>query len=401
MKKILVLTSTFPRWKNDTDPPFVFELCRRLSKDFQIHVLAPHAPGAAREEIFRGIKITRFPYFFPRWELLSYTGGILSNLKHHPMRLGLIPFFLLGQLIALIRLLQKDSFDCIHAHWLIPQGLLACIASFAVKTPPLLCTSHGGDLFGLRGPLLNRLKRFVAMRSAGVTVVSRAMKRSLCELGVNSDRVQVIPMGVDLQHLFVPPSGKKTEHTLLFVGRLVEKKGVRYLIEAMPEILDKHPQATLKIVGSGQDRLQLQSLSDKLEIASGIEFLGSMDNHLLPPLYQDSTIVVFPFVIAANGDQEGFGLVLVEALGCGCAIVTTDLPAMMDIITHGNTGLVVPQKAPSKIANAVCQLLNDPSLQRRLGREGRDYVLHRFDWRIIADRYSSLIHSLIKRKNKI
>ena len=382
------------------EPPFVFELCRRLNDTFNVHVLAPHASGAALEENLKGIQIKRFPYFISKWETLSYSGGILANLKHNPLRFCLIPFFLFCQFIALIRLLRKHSFSCIHAHWLIPQGILACIASLFVETPPLLCTAHGGDLFGLKGGLFDRLKRFVAGRSASVTVVSHAMKRYLCEIGVVHESIKVIPMGVDLQHLFTPPTGKKTKQTILFVGRLVEKKGVRYLIESMSAIIDLHPQASLTIVGGGQDEFQLKTLSDNLHLGSYIEFLGPINNDKLAKLYQDSEIVVFPSVVASDGDQEGFGLVLVEALGCECAVVVTDLPAMADIIVGGKTGLVVPQKAPEKIAISVCQLLNDPSLRCNLGRLGRQYALQHFDWRVIADQYRFLIDSVIQRRRK-
>ncbi len=394
--KLLVLTSTFPRWKKDVEPPFVFELCRRLKDAFDIHVLAPHAPGAGRKEILDGIFVTRFRYCPSRWELLSYGGGILANLKHHPIRFGLIPFFLFGQWIGLIKLLRKRQFDCIHAHWLLPQGILACAASLFVKTPPILCTSHGGDLFGLKGRLFNRIKRCVGMHSSAVTVVSRSMARYLGELGVDSRRIQVIPMGVDLHHLFTPPTNKKTECSLLFVGRLVEKKGVRYLVEAMPAILHNHPQAILRIVGSGQDQSELKLLAESLGVGSRIHFLGSIDNHLLPPLYRDSEIVVFPSIVASDGDQEGFGLVLVEALGCECAAVITDLAAMQDIVEHGKTAWVVPQKNSSAIAEAVSHLFDDAGYRRSLGREGRERVLKDFDWMRIADRYRRRIEALIR-----
>ena len=135
-KKILVLTSTFPRWKDDVEPPFVYELSRRLNSKYSVHILAPHASGTAAEEYFDGMRVTRYRYFFPRWESLAYHGGILANLKQNPLRYLLIPFFLIGQLVALVRLLRNCRYDCIHAHWLIPQGLIAIIARLFVKAVP-------------------------------------------------------------------------------------------------------------------------------------------------------------------------------------------------------------------------------------------------------------------------
>ena len=85
LKQILVVTSTFPRWKDDEDPPFIFELCNRLRTHYQIHVLAPHCPGTKTEEYLSGIYVKRFRYFIKPWERLAYHGGILSKLKHGNM----------------------------------------------------------------------------------------------------------------------------------------------------------------------------------------------------------------------------------------------------------------------------------------------------------------------------
>mgnify|MGYP001812435515 CR=1 FL=1 len=397
LKNILVLTSTFPRWKDDVEPPFVHQLCRRLSKTFSVHVLAPHASGAAVEDQMEGIRVTRYRYFFSRWENLAFHGGILANLKQKPMRYALVPFFIMAQLVVLIRLLKSFQFDCIHAHWLIPQGLIAITACLFIKSaPPVIVTSHGGDLFGLKGFVFNRLKRFVALRSAAVTVVSHAMREVLQELRIADSRINVIPMGVDLHNRFVPAVQRSVSGTLLFVGRLVEKKGLKYLIEALPLILEKHPNVTLKIVGDGQEKERILDRILELGIGEHVEFLGAVANETLAEIYHSSDVVVFPSVVAGDGDREGFGLVLVEALGCECATVVTNLPAMRDIIHNGKSALVIPQKDVSLLAKKVSLLIDDDNLRQSLGKQGRQYVLERFDWEIITIQYIELIRSVIK-----
>ena len=394
-KKILVLTSTFPRWKDDVEPPFVYELCRRLTDSYNVHVLAPHAPGAASEERLNGIQVTRHRYFFSHWETLAYQGGMLANLKKNPLKYCLVPFFFFSQLHALKRLLHQQHFDLIHAHWLIPQGLIALTAKFLVKTaPPLLTTSHGGDLFALRGSLARRLKRQVAIHSCAVTVVSRSMSSALAKLEVDQKRINIIPMGVDLQTVFVPPVKRERTEVLLFVGRLVEKKGLKFLIEALPQILVEYPGVRLRIVGDGQEKNLLQKRVSELGIGNRVDFLGGVKNESLPALYQTSDVVVFPSVIADGGDREGFGLVLVEALGCECATVVTDLPAMQDIISDGKTALVVPQYDSQQITEKVLRLLKESELRRSLGKRGRRYVLQRFDWENVIRQYTDLIHSV-------
>jgi glycosyltransferase involved in cell wall biosynthesis len=307
----------------------------------------------------------------------------------------MIPFFFAGELISTIRILRRCRYDLIHAHWLIPQGLIAVIAIFLTnRRIPILCTSHGGDLFGLQGTLMNRIKRRVILKSDALTVVSRSMRKEVTRLGANHESVHVIPMGTDLKNRFVPPKTRQNKGSLLFVGRLVEKKGLRYLIDALPLILKKHPQASLRIAGDGPEKSTLQSQSKRLGISDHVRFWGAVKNEFLPALYQTSDVVVFPSVIANDGDREGFGLVLVEALGCECATVVTDLPAMQDIIIDGKTGFVVPQKNVQKLAEKIIFLLDDPEVSRSVGKEGRKYVAERYDWKIIAQEYSMLIKSI-------
>jgi len=225
--KILVLTTTFPRWRGDTDPPFVFELCRRLAKDFDIIVLAPHFPGSPSEESMGGLRVVRFRYFFEPWEKLAYGsgGGILARIRINPFWGLLIPFLVAGQMLVTIRLLRRERFDLIHAHWLVPQALTVIIArALSGRDIPLLATAHGGDLYGLRGRLMDRLRGFVLSKTAAVTVVSRAMAEDLVRAGAPREKVRVIPMGTDLSDMFCPGDVERDPRQVLFVGRLVEKK---------------------------------------------------------------------------------------------------------------------------------------------------------------------------------
>jgi glycosyltransferase involved in cell wall biosynthesis len=228
-----------------------------------------------------------------------------------------------------------------------------------------------------------------------LTVVSQAMRVDLMKLGVESRKVSVIPMGVDLRRRFVPPSVPSRAESLLFVGRLVEKKGLRYLLEAMPKILKRFPLAHLTVVGDGPSRLELETLVSDFGLRARVHFLGALKNEELPAVYHKAGIVVFPSMVSDDGDREGFGLVLVEALGCGCACVVTDLPAMMDIVQNNRTALVVRQKKPGELADAISTLLFNAGLQSAMAEEGRKHVLKHFDWDIIAEQYRSTVLRLM------
>lgn len=394
--RILVLTSTFPRWNRDVEPPFVFELSRRLTAWFDVRVLAPHAPGSLYQEVMEGIRVHRFQYAPVAWERLAYHGGILANLRKSPLMMGLVPFFLAAQLLSAVRLLRRFPIDLIHAHWIFPQGMIAILVrALTGSRSRVMCTSHGGDLYGLGGKVFGRIKKMVADDSDHLIVVSRSMRSDLLKLAVTPDKISVVPMGVDLRNRFVPSILASDTASILFVGRVVEKKGLKYLIKAMPTILEQFPQSQLTVVGDGPNRFELEKLALDLGLSARIRFLGALKNEELPAVYQQASIVVFPSVVCKGGDREGFGLVIVEALGCGCAVVVTDQPAMMDIVQDKRTALVVRQENPEELSNAILHLLSDIGFRYTLAAEGRNHVLKCFDWQIISERYKSIIQKLV------
>ena len=394
-KKIAIITSTFPRWENDTDPPFVYDLARRLAGAFDVRVLCPHAPGAKSFETMSGVEVRRFRYAPAPLETLAYGGGILNRFRQSALYYLLVPPFLLGELAAVTRCLLSEKPCLINAHWLIPQGLIAVLAkAVSGSKAPLVCTLHGGDLFGLRGALFDRLKRFVLSRCAAVNVVSTAMADTVAGLGVERERISVIPMGVDLINRFVPGSFEKNSKSLLFVGRLAEKKGLIYLINAMPRVLANHPDARLTIVGHGPLESVIKSRVRELGIQQAVTFRGAVQHGELPEIYQRSQIVVFPSIVDSRGDTEGFGLVMVEAMGCCCAVIASDLPAIHDSVRNGETGILARQKDPENLAENIIPLLDDPGRCRVLGARARDYVLERYDWTIAAEKYISVFDSV-------
>jgi len=388
MQTILVLTSTYPRWKDDVEPAFVSQLCKQLARVYQPIVLAPHYPGASRHEYIDDIEIFRFRYFLPFAEHLAYDGGILSNLGKNPLKLLLVPFFLVSQLYWILRLCSSRRIRLIHAHWLIPQGLLAVLVrKLRCNDIKVLCTSHGGDLYSMKSGLMNGLKAYVLRNADHVTVVSTAMHRHLRETGRLPGNISVQPMGVDLSGTFTPgaSSGKATD--LLFVGRLVEKKGVATLIESLALLKEEFPDLKLTCVGDGPERHALEHRARELRVSNMISFRGAVPNHEIPGFYQVTRIAVVPSLIASSGDQEGLGLVAVEALGCGCAVIVSDLPALQDVVEDNHNGLVFRAGDPADLADNLRRLLLDEALYDRLTAAARQSVTGKFDWQKVGDGY--------------
>lgn len=202
-KRLLVLTSTFPRWSGDTTPPFVYELSKRLTSDFEIFVLAPHSPKSLFNEEMDQIEVFRYAYFFSQFENLAGDKAINEVLKQNWFYYLLIPFLLLSQLFNAIYIARKYRIEIVQAHWIIPQGLIALALKLLFRTPYIV-TSHGGDIFSYKSKLFTKLKKIVIKYSNSITVVSTSIKNEVLRIDARfAIKCKVIPMGVDTK-LFNP-----------------------------------------------------------------------------------------------------------------------------------------------------------------------------------------------------
>jgi len=389
---LLVLTSTFPQSLSDSTPPFVFELCRHLLPRFDVTVLTPARRNAPAQETLQGVKVRRFHYFWPRFLERLADGAILENVRRSPWLYLQVPFLMFFELTAALRLAKATRPNVIHAHWFVPQGMVAALVGRILGIPVVL-TAHGGDVYGLRGRLLDAVRKGVAARCEAVTVVSRDMAANLP--GVTSrrgDRPKIMPMGVDTQRFSQEPERREnSEQTVLFVGRLAEKKGVEHLIRAFPNVLARHPDARLVAVGDGPCRPELEALSSQLRLGDSVRFAGAQPPAALPRFYRGSRVFVLPSVVATSGDTDGLPVVLLEAMAAGCPLVGTAVGGIPDAMIHGRTGLLVRPAAPEALAAAINQVLDSPAEARKMGALAQRWARHKFDWQQVARRYADVL----------
>lgn len=393
--RLLVLASTYPRWLNDPEPGFVHELSKRLAETFDVTVLCPHAPGALVREQLEGVSVVRYRYAPARWETLVNDGGIVTNLRRSRWKLLLVPGFIAAQAWCAWRLVRRERIQVIHAHWLIPQGLIAALQAKLQDPPtPFVVTSHGADLYALRGRLLGSVKRWVLSRATSATVVSSAMKDNLMAMGADTRKVTVVPMGVDVLQRFTPDvSAVRLRDEILFVGRLVEKKGLIHLLRAMPDILETRPSTYLTIAGFGPDEPRLRLAVDELGLGASVHFMGALPQSELPALYRRAALFVAPFVRAPSGDQEGLPVALMEAIACGCPVLAGDVAGLADLLGENAGDVLVDPHDKGRLAQRVIErLANADAAQARALQMGID-VRERFDWKHIAERYAGLLHA--------
>lgn len=383
-KKLLVLASTYPRWKDDPEPGFVHELSRRLTDNFEVTVLCPHAKGAEVQERMDGVDVQRYRYAPAAFETLVNNGGINGNLKKSPLKWILVPFFLLSQLIHTWLLIRKLKPDVIHAHWIVPQGLVLSIVCLFTGKVPIVLTSHGADLFTLKGGLMAKVKVWILNQASFVTVVSEPMRKQAISLGVKETSVAVMPMGVDFEKF--TPSGEvvRNANEILFVGRLVEKKGLSHLIRALDVVRRKLLNIRLTIIGFGPEEQALKQLAIELCLSENIDFIGAKSQAELLDYYRRAALFVAPFIEARDGDQEGLGLVTIEAAACGCQVLVGKVAAVANLPIH-----TVDVTDPEKFSAAILSALQITGMDN--GFHLRNELESVFSWPRVASGYAELL----------
>jgi len=380
----LVLASTYPARAGDGTPQFVRDLATVEALSYQTMVLVPSVPGGARREVDGPLEVHRFRYFPRRWEDLA-DGAILENLRSRKSRWAQVLPLFLSEVLAIRREVRFLRPDVIHAHWLIPQGLAAVVAAPRV---PKLVTTLGGDVYGLRDWVSRALIRAVLKNADGVTTMNTDMRDRLVGLGADPATTVVLSMGADVAAFRAPAAAaQRRRGRILFVGRLVEKKGVSVLLEAL-RLLDGRGY-DLRLVGDGPLRPQLTSASAGLPVT----FVGVLGREALAAEYAAASIAVFPSVAAASGDQDGLPVAMLEAMSAGCAVLASDLPGLRDAVLDGESGLLTAPGSAQELATALGRLLGDPGLCDQLGRAAATRAQD-FSLEAIGGRYVGLLNAV-------
>lgn len=392
---VLVLTTTFPRWKDDTTPAFVYELSKRLNDGgMKIVVLAPHHEGAKFYEEMEGMKIYRFPYFYPtKYQKLCYEGGILPNLKRSWLARVQVPLLLLSELIFTYKIFRKEEINIIHSHWIVPSGLIGGICR-RIFGKPHITTAHAGDVFTIRkSRILSFITSFVFKNSDKITANSKFTKDVIIYINDKiKNNVEIIPMGVDT-YFFNPHKASnlrkafEAEYLVLSVGRLVDKKGIKYLIMAMKEVIKEFPRTKLIIGGSGPEKENLEKLSESLDLKENVVFVGYIKNADLPKYYASSDIFVLPSIETKGGDTEGLGVVLLEAMASGIPLIGSNIGGITDIIKNNETGLLTRPENPEDISDKIVMLLSNKKLRRKFSEEGLRTIKEKFSWDVVTIKF--------------
>ena len=378
--RILHIVTAFPRFPNDIISPWLVEMLKRLrAAGHDVEVFAPAYRGGGNRE-FEGIPIHRFRYFPARWEDMTHDQATLDRLRRSP-RYKIMPlFYVLGGVWAAWRLGRRRRYDVVHVHWPLPHALFGWAARRACGAR-MVTSWYGVELRWVKSSL-PWLKRFLvwALRTSDqVVAISSATAREITNVVPVS--VRVIPYTVGFPETAAGPSLPRAGDSflILFVGSLVERKGVRYLIDAVP-LLPAHLSAKLVIIGDGAERSRLEAQVRARGLQHLVEVRGRVAEQELRRAYAAASVLVLPAIVDARGDTEGLGVVLLEAMSYGVPVIGSDLGGITDIVVDGQTGLLVPPQDSAALAAALERLATDRDLARRLGEAGAGHVRRHFSW---------------------
>jgi glycosyltransferase involved in cell wall biosynthesis len=408
MARMFVITSSFPKHRGDSSTgAFIYELFRRMPGfDHEVYVLAPHSYGLAKSDVMDNIRIYRFSYSYPAYlQKLAYGHSMVENIKESRLTIFQIPAYtILGTLRAL-QLIKRQHADIIVPCWTIPQGLMGIVLRKITKRPVVLNTFPVELSLAIsKHRYLIPLLRRIFTKTDLILANSEFTKKLIMSYGVPPEKVHVIYPGVNPNRYLNRQDDSAKQRlglngslVILTVARLVRRKGIKYLIEAMPRVLRSLPDTVLLVVGDGPEKPRLEEEARILGLASRVSFLGKVPEQKLIAFYQASDVFVLPAIVDSEMNTEGLGVVLLEAMSMGKPVVASGVGGIPEAVVNGETGLLVKPQDPNDLADAIIRLLGNSELSRKMGDNGRQRVKEVFDWDIVAASFSEVLvsHNLV------
>jgi len=305
--------------------------------------------------------------------------------------------------------------DVYEAHAVSGYGLLKALNNHGIKKP-FVHTIHGvlADEYeqarenryqSFRGRIANyfmhrlaKLEEETAKKATLIVTISQYSLEKIKQFyNVDAAKIRIVPNGVDPEK-FKPfedqaavkrQFGLENEPCVLFVGSLIPRKGLPFLVEAAKKIVKEYKETKFIIVGEGPLRNQLLRKLEAANLSGNFTFLGNVKEDMLPAVYNCADVFALPSI------QEGQGIVLLEAQASAKPDVAFDVGGVNEAVCNGETGLLVKRGSTDKLADAIMKLLSDQSLREKMGANGRRFVTENFTWNICAQKMLNVYHEAL------
>lgn len=309
--------------------------------------------------------------------------------------------YLLGAFFKLRRLSRINDYDIFHFYFGLPTGLLALYVHHVLKKPYVVAL-RGSDVPGYDNTrwylrplhkLAAPMTRHIWSNAAAVTALSESL-RALAQDTCPHVSIAVIRNGID-PSVFPSrePARRKRSVRLICVSRLVKRKGLEYLLAALPEL--KSDGVTLDIIGTGEQQSHIRSMVRRLGVEDCVNLIGYIPRESLAEFYHRADIFVLPSL------SESFGQVLLEAMSCGLPVIASRVGGIPETLEHEKGGLLIEPGNSEAIIGAVRKLAADPLRRNSMSEYNRHIAVNEFGWSRIAEQYEKLYRKILDRSEHI
>lgn len=396
---ILVLTSSFPRFKGDVWGPWILDYCHELSKQGDhVFVLVPLTVNTEKFSNFDSVIVHRFSYWIPNRQILAQPPGIIINLKKFKnAKFQIIPY-LFFNLFHGISLIKKYQIDIIFCQWVIPSGFIGLLLKKITKKP-VIVSAQGAEFYLPKNKIFSHFLKYVLRNIDLLLPVSLHMKKLAYNYSKKIKCMEVLPNAVDTEK-FKPLTNNKFHFSgiepkfkkILTVRRLVPEKRVDLLIKSFHKLLKYNTNLQLIIAGDGPERDNLIKLAKKLEISNKVLFLGFISHNKLNSLYNIADVYVL------TSEQEGLSLSLLEALATTVPVISTNIVGNLEIIIHKETGLLFEPGNVDQLVNNLKYVLDNPDKAEIIGKNARKYIISNYGTHKIMKKLRNHFSYILKNK---
>jgi phosphatidyl-myo-inositol dimannoside synthase len=394
---VVMVTTSYPRFPGDGVGSFIEPIAKGVAaRGHEVHIVAPWHPALNRPAVDDGVHFHFFKYApVAPLNVFGYATGLRADTQLRLAAWMMAPLAMTSGAWKTLRVARKWHATVLHAHWVVPGGVIAALAARGL---PLVISVHGSDVFvAERNEAARHAARSALRRAGWVTACSDDLRLRTINLGADSARTETVAYGVDAARF--APSGTAREQVrrelgigdapfVFSAGRLVRKKGFEHLIDAARLLGETFPAVRVVIAGEGDLRDELQARAEAA--GSGrVKLIGFRSQDDVGQLSAAADVVVVPSVRDEAGNVDGLPNFALEALSTATPVVATRVGGLPQAIEDGKTGRLVVERDPAALADAIRDLLSHPTRAHDLGVAARASVIRNFGWPRVAERFEA------------
>lgn len=396
--RILQIASSYPVDETDATAPFVRSIARALAADgHELQIIVPWRDNMPAKTFEPGITVHWVSYAPLAWlNVIGHGRSLVSDTRLRLATFAALPLFLIAAWVRAAEIVRIWKPDVAHSHWVLPGGLIGAVIARLARIPHAV-NLHGSDIYIANSRrLYQTIARWVFRNTRHVFACSPFLAEKAVLLGADPGRTHFLPHGVDSANFKARERFQRDGDSLIVLaaGRLVEKKGFRALVENAEVFLGSHPTAQLWIAGDGDDKSLLERAIASKQARTGqrMHLLGRVPWSRMPELLRKADLFAMPSISDSHGNQDGLPTVVLEAMSCGAAVVTSDVGGAGSVIEDGVSGIVVPSGDAIQFARAINELLSDRARIEQISLAGSEAVRTRYTWAAVAQQMERAFH---------